>query len=87
MVNNTPPVIAVVGGGVDEAYEGNSIYVVTNATVLNGEIPSVVETQWFKDGTADGTGSIYTIGADDEGASSSRRSSCSATCGITNCYH
>ena len=68
MVNNTPPVIAVVGGGVDEAYEGNSIYVVTNATVLNGEIPSVVETQWFKDGTADGTGSIYTIGADDEGA-------------------
>ena len=68
MVNNTPPVIAVVGGGVDEAYEGNSIYVVTNATVLNGEIPSIVETQWFKDGTADGTGSIYTIGADDEGA-------------------
>ena len=68
MVNNTPPVIAVVGGGVDEAYEGNSIYVVTNATVLNGEIPSIVETQWFKDGTADGTGSIYTIGAADEGA-------------------
>ena len=68
MVNNTPPVIAVVGGGVDEAYEGNSIYVVTNATVLNGEIPSIVETQWFKDGTADGTGSIYTIGAGDEGA-------------------
>ena len=66
MVNNTPPVIAVVGGGVDEAYEGNSIYVVTNATVLNGELPSIIETQWFKDGVADGTGSIYTIGAGDE---------------------
>ena len=68
MTNNTPPVIAVVGGGVDEAYEGNSIYVVTNATVVNGELPSIIETQWFKDGVADGTGSIYTIGADDEGA-------------------
>ena len=68
MVNNTPPVIAVVGGGEDEAYEGNSIYVVNNATVTNGEIPSIVETQWFKDGVADGTGSIYTIGASDEGA-------------------
>ena len=68
MVNNTPPVIAVVGEGIDGAYEGNSIYVVSNATVLNGEIPSIVETQWFKDGVADGTGSIYTISAGNEGA-------------------
>ena len=66
MVNNTAPVIAVVGAGVDEAYEGNSLYVVSNATVLNGELPSIIETQWFKDGVADGTGSVYTIGAGDE---------------------
>ena len=66
MVNNTAPVIAVVGAGVDEAYEGNSLYVVSNATVLNGESPSIIETQWFKDGVADGTGSVYTIGAGDE---------------------
>jgi hypothetical protein len=68
MANNTPPVIAVVGEGIDGAYEGNSMYVVTNATVLNGQSPSVIETQWFKDDVADGTGSIYTIGAGDEGA-------------------
>jgi hypothetical protein len=67
MVNNTPPVIAVVGGGVDEAYESNSIYVVTNATVLNGENPVIVENQWFKDGAADGTDALYLIGAGDEG--------------------
>ena len=66
MVNNTAPVIAVVGAGEDEAYEGNSLYVVSNATVLNGELPSIVETQWFKDGAPDGTGSVYTIGAGDE---------------------
>ena len=66
MTNNTAPVIAVVGAGEDEAYEGNSIYVVANATVLNGLNPNIIETQWFKDGVADGTGSIYTIGADDE---------------------
>ena len=66
MVNNTAPVIAVVGAGEDEAYEGNSLYVVSNATVLNGESPSIIETQWFKDGVADGTGSVYTIGAGDE---------------------
>ena len=68
MINNTPPVIAVVGAGVDEAYEGNSIYVVTPATVVNGDLPSIVETQWFKNGAADGTGTIYTIGAGDETA-------------------
>ena len=67
MVNNTPPLIAVVGGGVDEAYEGNSIYVVTPATVLNGENPVIVENQWFKDGAADGTGQLYLISAGDEG--------------------
>ena len=68
MINNTPPLIAVVGGGVDEAYEGNSIYVVTPATVLNGENPVIVENQWFKDAAADGISQIYTIGSDDEGA-------------------
>ena len=68
MLNNTPPVIAVVGEGIDGAYEGNSIYVVTNATVTNGINPAIVDTQWFKDDVADGTGTIYVIGADDEGA-------------------
>ena len=67
MVNNTPPVIAVLGEGLDGAYEGNSIYVVTNATVVNGDTPLIVENQWLKDGAADGTGSQYTIGAGDEG--------------------
>ena len=67
MVNNTAPVIAVVGEGLDGAYEGNSIYVVTNATVLNGINPTIVENQWFKDGTADGTGTLYAIGNGDVG--------------------
>ena len=66
MVNNTPPVIAVLGEGPDGAYEGNSIYVVTNATVINGLNPVIVENQWFKDGVADGTGNLYVIGAGDE---------------------
>ena len=67
MVNNTAPVIAVVGEGFDGAYEGNSIYVITNATVLNGISPTIVENQWFKDGTADGTGTLYAIGNGDVG--------------------
>ena len=67
MVNNTPPVIGVLGEGIDGAYEGNSIYVVTPATVINGENPVIVENQWFKDGAADGTGQLYVIGAGDEG--------------------
>ena len=67
MVNNTPPVIGVLGEGIDGAYEGNSIYVVTNATVVNGDTPTIVENQWFKDDAADGTGTLYAIGAGDEG--------------------
>jgi hypothetical protein len=61
-VNNTPPVIAVVGEGPDGAYEGNSLYVVTPATVVNGESPVIEETQWFSDGIGPVfTGSIFTI--------------------------
>ena len=67
MVNNTPPIIAVLGELPDGAYEGNSIYVVTPATVINGENPVIVENQWFKDDAADGTGQLYVIGAGDEG--------------------
>ena len=67
MVNNTAPVIAVVGEGLDGAYDGNSIYVVTNATVLNGINPVIVENQWFKDGAADGTGTLYAIEDGDVG--------------------
>ena len=48
MVNNTPPVIAVVGEGLDGAYEGNNLYVVTPATVINGrQVPAIVENQWY----------------------------------------
>ena len=65
MVNNTPPVIAVVGEGPDGAYEGNSIYVVTPATVINGDSPVIVENQWFKDGAAAGTSQLYGITAAD----------------------
>ena len=65
MVNNTPPVIAVVGEGPDGAYEGNNIYVVTPATVINGDSPVIVENQWFKDGAAAGTSQLYEITAAD----------------------
>ena len=65
MVNNTPPVIAVVGEGPDGAYEGNSIYVVTPATVINGINPVIVENRWFVDGSDAGTGQLYEITASD----------------------
>ena len=59
--NNTAPVIAVVGEGEDGAYEGNSTYVVTNATVVNGANPTVDETRWFLNGVENTTGTIFTI--------------------------
>ena len=65
MVNNTPPVIAVVGEGPDGAYEGNSIYVVTPATVINGINPVIVENRWFVDGSDAGTDQLYQITASD----------------------
>ena len=65
MVNNTPPVIAVVGEGPDGAYEGNSIYVVTPATVVNGDSPVIVENQWYKDGADPVVSQLYTITAAD----------------------
>ena len=55
MVNQTPPVIAVLGEGLDGAYEGNSTYVVSNATVINGENPQIVETIWQIDNVDSGT--------------------------------
>ena len=61
MVNNTPPVIAVLGEGLDGAYEGNSIYVATNATVVNGDTPVIVENQWFIDTFYVATGNMYPI--------------------------
>ena len=86
MVNNTPPVIAVVGGGVDEAYEGNSIYVVTNATVLNGEIPASSKRSGLR---------MVLLMALDRFTPSAlvmkalllQHSNCSATCVATNCCH
>ena len=69
MVNNTPPVIAVVGEGLDGAYEGNNLYVVTPATVINGQSPAIVENQWFRDDVAAGTSQLYEItAADPEGS-------------------
>ena len=67
MANNTPPVIAVMGGSPDTAYKGSSLIVLTDATVNNGENPAIQEIQWFADGAAAGTGLIYTAKADDEG--------------------
>ena len=61
MVNQTPPVIAVLGEGLDGAYEGNSTYVVSNATVINGENPQIVETIWQIDNVDSGTGNLFTI--------------------------
>ena len=59
--NNTPPVIAIVGEGPDGAYEGNSAYVATNATVINGANPTISETQWYLDDVLETTGTIFTI--------------------------
>ena len=65
MVNNTPPVIAVIGEGLDGAYEGNTLYVVTPATVNNGDNPAIVENQWFRNGSPVGTDQLYTLSAAD----------------------
>ena len=65
MVNNTPPVIAVLGEGPDGAYEGNTFYVVTPATVINGDNPVIVENQWYRDGIKVATEQLYTISAAD----------------------
>ena len=59
--NNTAPVIAVVGEGPEGAYEGNSTYVVTNATVNGGANPVIAETQWFLDDVQNATGSVFAI--------------------------
>ena len=65
MVNNTPPVIAVVGELPDGAYAGNNLYVVTPATVINGDSPVIVENQWFRDGVEVITSQLYAITASD----------------------
>ena len=65
MVNNTPPVIAVVGELPDGAYSGNNLYVVTPATVINGDNPVIVENQWYRDGAKVETEQLYTISAAD----------------------
>ena len=65
MVNNTPPVIAVVGELPDGAYSGNNLYVVTPATVINGDNPVIVENQWYRDGAKVSTEQLYTISAAD----------------------
>ena len=70
MVNNTPPVIAVLGEGLDGAYEGNSLYVATNATVVNGDTPVIVENQWSSSGVSQNpvsTDSQFLIPAGAEG--------------------
>ena len=65
MVNNTPPVISVLGEGPDGAYEGNQIYVATNSTVINGQNPVIAENEWFRDGSYITSKAVYTINDQD----------------------
>ena len=67
MTNLSAPVVAVIGEGPDGAYEGNRLYVQTDATVSGGANPKIIQTQWFKDGVADGNEDTYLIGAGDVG--------------------
>ena len=67
MTNLTAPVVAVIGEGPDGAYEGNRLYVQQAATVSGGANPKIIQTQWFKDGVADGNEDTYLIGAGDAG--------------------
>ena len=67
MTNLAAPVVAVIGEGPDGAYEGNRLYVQTDATVSGGANPKIIQTQWFKDGVADGNEDTYLIGAGDVG--------------------
>ena len=65
MVNNTSPIIAVLGELPDGAYSGNSLYVATNATVNNGDNPVIVENRWYRDSSQVSTDQLYTISAAD----------------------
>ena len=65
MVNNTSPVIGVLGEGPDGAYEGNQIYVATNSTVINGQNPVIVENEWLRDSAYITSKAVYTINDQD----------------------